>query len=162
MFVPMHIAPGKLTSAIASSSNLIAVNPEFYADFMQRIGVNHTYLAISNGTTVEIVRATGTANYCILAVGRAVDNTIGRAFPSSCDIRYVLTAEAIKDIVNTHQPAEVTITAGDGISVEQEFTNVFTISAVPVNLTSGDESISIIGTAPNLDIRVDSKLNSCC
>lgn len=163
MFRPLHISSGTITQAVSPSSNLISVSPTLYALVLQRLpSPDHTYMRIVGGGNIEVVRVRATNDFCILAVDRNIDNTPARSFYAGSTIEYVFAAQAARDIFDEYAGTSVVLTAGEGIDIEQTAVNRFTISSPITTVASGDNSLVVLGTAPNLDIRVNSQNNTCC
>jgi hypothetical protein len=89
--------------------NLISVETSLYAYMQDNLPDDKwTYLELSYGTLTELVRVEGTTAPNFLVVSRGRDGTKPLAFPQGATVRYVPTAEAVRDTVTPSLTVDAT------------------------------------------------------
>lgn len=165
MFKPVHNANGCLTSAVSSGAGLLALDSDTISALSAVLGLggsDHTYLRIGEPPLCEVVRVSNVTMDGTVDAVRAQDGTSARAFSAGAPVEYVMTAQAVEDIVNaTVSPNNVTVVAGDNITVSEGPEGTFTVSAVGANITS-EGTIAVSGTYPNISIDVERGAFGCC
>lgn len=121
------LPPVTLLPLPVGRGHLIAVDGLLYT-YLQTNLPDHkwTYLEIKSGPLAEIVRVEGISPPNFLVVSRGRDGTKPLAFPQGATLRYVPTAEAIRETVIPN----LSITATGVVSYYQGVFNVSPLSIV--------------------------------
>lgn len=122
-------------------------------------GSGHTYLAISDGTSLEIVKAvavTGTA----VDIIRGIDATSPAAFPSGSCVKFVWTDSAIQDLVATGA-FNVEITGTGVATVTETGTNEFEVHVPELEIAAG-AGVNVLGSWPSYEISLVNADGNCC
>lgn len=159
-------ASGFLLEDAAALANVISVSSNVYqrlAGILGTLGVDHTYMQLGDAPNAEIIRVKQVNNVSFeLIVDRAVEGTTAKAYPAATSIAYVLTENAIMDIINATIAPTLTITAMAPLVAEVVATNTYELSLTPLALGSNNESVLFTGTWPNIDLAVNPASNGCC
>lgn len=164
MFVPVQNAVGQLTAPISSVANIISVDPGLIALLADKLGYNgtdHTYLLVGEAPLCEMLKVIE-VNAASIVVTRGQDVTVPLDFTAGTPLRYVLAASAVADMVQAIAGAPVQIDANYPLSVETAGEGEYTISIENLQLVSAEDSISITGSYPLIEIDVNPQYLGCC
>lgn len=167
MFKPVYNAAGCVTQSISAVASIIPLDADSIgalANALGTLGADHTYLMIGTPPQAEIVRVDLVDDVGMLAhVTRAQDGTQGRAVAAGTPVMFVMTAAAVIDVINsTVSPNNVSVVAGNFTSVVEGPPGTFTVSAMPLNLSSNDNTIDISGSYPDISVDVRRGAFGCC
>lgn len=148
---------GTLTAAIGPGSSILQVNTALASALATGMADGDvTYLALTAGSTYELVRVTDVEGV-YLSVDRAVHGT-AQTFPVGTVVSFELTAEAVISQLAV-PPTVVAITGTGEADVSNPSPNVFEIDVPTPTIESGT-GVEITGTWPNITVNVTPK--DCC
>ena len=165
MLVAVPNLKGCITQDISPLSNVVSVDTTSYALLSAILGIaseNFTYARLGIAPNLEYVRVDNIAGGYI-TIGRNVDGSIAKAFPSMTEFEYVLTLEGINlTIADSVSPTDLAITANAPLEIKQLGTNQFNISLTTPVFSSSGNSIDVTGSYPNYDVNTVRGTNGCC
>lgn len=166
MFTPTPNACGTLMFAIDSMTNVITVDGGLYARLASVLGTegpDHTYLKIGDAPVVEYMRVQYVSSIAgQIVVDRGIDGSGPKAHAAGAYLDYILTAAAVQDIMDIGQGLEVALTVDAPLQVDTSVTNQFHLSLDPLNLTSPNGSVDIVGDWPDIELAVNPNRQGCC
>lgn len=167
MFKPAPNACGSLQSVVTELTTVIVVDSGLYAYLSEVLGVagaDHTYLRLGNAPTCEYIRVTSvSATPNELVIERGMDDTEATTFAVGADIEYVLTAEAVEDIVSTSEGLSFTVEAGNGIAVASDEPGVFVVSLeTELGFVSSNGSLDIVAEDGVVNFVLNPNAQGCC
>ncbi|MDH2927884.1 hypothetical protein [Lonepinella koalarum] len=84
-----------LSEAISSSKKLLPILDA--KELAQRLGEDHSYLVINDGTGAEIIKVISYGNQ--VKIERGQDNTKAKAFPAGSCIKWEVTKQGITETI---------------------------------------------------------------
>lgn len=164
MFIPAHKVHGFLNAGIDAMGTSLLLDVTAYNAVASAIAPsNHTYLMLDGGPgNVEVIKVLSAANG-IIVVERAKDGTDAKAFAFGTTVKYVLAADAVRDMITEAPSLNVTLTGANAVTVTEVGPNNYTIDAPIVELTSVNGSVGITGNAANgFDLSMNMLQLGCC
>lgn len=166
MFKPVQGAVGELAQILGAADLVAYVNVDFANKIMTAIaGGHHTYVIVSELGLVEAMKVTS-ADLFGLVIERAKDGTTAQVFNAGATIEYVLTSEAVLDIVNARL-AEIAIEDTLTFSINAPHAVVRTglnvdITVQPTAITSPNNTIDVTGSGFEIGVDVERGAFGCC
>lgn len=164
MFKPAVNTYGHITTSVSAVANIFLVDDESAGTIAAALTdiADWTYLKVGIAPQSEVVKVTAISGNAI-TVTRAIDGTVGLAFPTLTPLQYILSAAAVADIVQENAFVQVQLASSDAnIVVVENGPNDFTITLTEPTFLSSSGSIEISGAWPELELDINPDYNGCC
>lgn len=168
MYKSVYGAAGTLTGGVSAVANILQVSADLYSELNAVLGEggsNHTYLILSDGLQVEVVKVTQ-LNGGNVSVVRAQDGTTGKVFAAGTIVTFALTSAAVTDIAAAliaaaGLPSGLTFAINSPNTVNQ-VGSVVTINVPKLPLVSPDGTVDVTTVGNGYGIDIERGAFGCC
>jgi hypothetical protein len=128
-------------------------------------GTDHTYLFVSDGVTVELIKVTQ-LNAGVMSVVRGQDGTSAHAFPIGSSMYFQMSGVAVSEMIATAiaaagLPATLTF-AINAPNTVNKVGSVVTINVPKLPLTSPDGTVDVTTVGDGYGVDVERGAFGCC
>lgn len=168
MFKPVYGVGGTLALSIAALAATMVPSSAMYSQLqavLGEAGTNHTYLFLSDGVSVELVKVTQ-LNAGIATIVRAQDGTVAYAFPIGSKLYFQMSGVAVTDMITAAiaaagLPSTLTFTINAPNTVSKVGSAV-TINVPKLPLTSPNSTVSVTTVGNGYGVDVIRAAFGCC
>lgn len=168
MFKPTYGVGGTLTVGISNAAIVMVPSAGLYSQLesiLGEAGSDYTYLFLSDGVNVELVKVTQ-LNAGTFTIVRGQDGTTARAFPLGAKAYFEMSGIAVTDMVNAAialagLPSTLTF-AINGPNTVVKVGSVVTINVPKIPLTSPNSTIDVTVVGNGYGVDIERGAFGCC
>ncbi len=168
MFKPAYGVGGTLLAGISASANLMQPSVASYSQMSAALGeagTDHTYMLLSDGVNVELVKVTQ-LNEGYASIVRGQDGTTAAAFALGSIIYFDMTGAAVTDMITAALDAAA-LPSGLTFVINEPHTadlagSVLTLNIEKLPLTSPDGTVDVTTVGDGYGIDIERGAFGCC